>query len=176
MFDIFSSLFNIADKVLHSAVFQSNLFNFVVMVFILYKLAAPIIKKMINEAAESTKNLVENSDADRTEAENTLKEAKKKYEGTPGEIDYIVKTAQNTLNSLEKKSKEDIQNSKITVSSNADKSIQSEYARLTSRLTSQTALKSVYEAKENILNKLKEDKDLHDRLIEQAIDELEISL
>lgn len=176
MFDILSSVLDICNNILHSPVFQSNLFNFVVMVFILYKLAAPFIKKAINDSAENTKKIVETSDLNRAEAEKQLSAAKEKYEETPQDIDYIVKTATNTLNSLEKKAEENTQKEKITISSNADKSIKSECARLTSQLTSKTALKSVCEAKENIIKTLNEDESLHDRLIEQSIDELELSL
>jgi len=175
MFDILSLIYEYAVKILNSPIFQSNLVNFLVMVFILYKLAAPFVKKMINQAAENTKNTVEESYLKKEEALKRFEEAKEKYENTPQDIDYIVRTANDTLNSLEKKYEEDTNKTKKDLFSNADKSIQSEKARIISEITSDTANKSLLNAKENIMNMLKEDENLHDRLIEQSIEELELS-
>ena len=175
MFDILLSIPDYINKILHTPLFQSNLFNFAVMVFILYKVASPFIKKAINESAEKTKNTVETSDLKRKEAEESLQAAKEKYEETPKEIDYIIRTATNTLSSLERKAKEDNEKSKAALVLNADNSISSEEARLTSQLTEDTAKKSLSEAKANIINILKEDENLHDRLIEQSIDTLELT-
>lgn len=168
-------MFDILSKILHSPVFQSNLVNFVIMVFILYKLAAPFIKKALEQSAENTKNTVETSDLNRKQAEENRDTAKEKYEQTPQEIDYITRTANNTLTSLEKKAEEDTEKVKALLSENADKSVISEGTRIKTSLTEAVAKKSLLTAKENIINKLKEDENLHDLLIEQAIDELELS-
>ena len=86
-----------------------------------------------------------------------------------------MRTANDTLNSLEKKYEEDTNKTKKDLFSNADKSVQSEKARIISEITYDTANKSLLNAKENIMNMLKEDENLHDRLIEQSIEELELS-
>ena len=175
MYNILSLITEYTGKILNSSIFQSNLVNFLVMVFILYKLAAPFVKKMINQAAENTKNIVKESDLKKEEALKRFEDAKEKYENTPQDIDYIVRNANDTLTSLERKSEEDTNKTKKELFSNADKSISSERARIISEITVDTANKSLLTAKENILNMLKEDENLHDRLIEQSIEELELS-
>ena len=175
MYNILSLITEYTGKILNSSIFQSNLVNFLVMVFILYKLAAPFVKKMINQSAENTKNIVEESDLKKEEALKRFEDAKEKYENTPQDIDYIVRNANDTLTSLERKSEEDTNKTKKELFSNADKSISSERARIISEITVDTANKSLLTAKENILNMLKEDENLHDRLIEQSIEELELS-
>lgn len=175
MSDILSSVFEILSTILHSRIFQSNLFNFLVMVFILYKLAAPFIKKSVEQTAENTKKIVETSELNKNKAEENRDAAKKQYENTPEETAYIKKTANNTLSSLEKKAEEDTEKTKSSISANAQRAIVNESARVVTSLTEETAKQSLISAKEKILTKLRENENLHDILIEQSIDELELT-
>ncbi len=173
MYNLFSLITEYTAKILHSPILQSNLFNFLVMIFLLYKFAGPFIKKSIENTANKTKETIEASDSKRKEAEDINRVAKEKYSETPKEIDSIIRTANSTLSSLERKASEDTEKIKTNLEANADRAVESETARVSAQLTINTAQKSLSSAKDNILKMLSEDENLHDRLIEQAIDELE---
>lgn len=175
MSDIISSVSELISNILHSPILQSNLLNFLIMVFILYKLSAPFIRKAIEQSAENTKRTVENSDLNKKQAETNRDIAKEEYEKTPQEIDYINQTAKETLSSLEKKAEEDTEKTKNSISSNAERALLNESARVISTLTEETAKQSLITAREKIITELRENENLHDILIEQSIDELELT-
>ena len=156
-----------------SSILHSNLFNFILLVLILYHLLAPVIKKMIEQNTEKTSNIVNDSISTRDNAIQNLEKTKEDYAKTPQEIKEINSIAENTLDSLKKKSEEDTELSKNIIEENSVKSVNSESARIMSVLTKETVEDSVETARADIINRLKNEDGLADKLIEQAIDNLE---
>lgn len=154
-------------------ILHSNLLNFILMVLILYSLLTPVIKKMVNENTEKTAQAVNNSIKSKEDAEKKLNEAKEDYNTVSQETEEIDKIALNTLESLKNKAKQDTQKAKQILEENAKKSVKSEEARINSLLTKDTVEDSIKQAEKEIKQRLAQDENLHDILIERAIDELE---
>ena len=152
---------------------HSNMFNFVILAVALYFLLKDKVKNAVTSLTEKTIKTVIDSVSDKENALKVLEETKLDYEKTPQETAEIRAIAQNTLNSLEKKAKEDTEKAKQILCENATKSVESEVAKINSTLTKKTAEKSVNSALDDIRSRLEQDAGLHDRLIENAIEELE---
>lgn len=152
---------------------HSNMFNFVILAVALYFLLKDKVKNAVTSLTEKTIKTVNDSVSDKENALKVLEETKLDYEKTPQETAEIRAIAQNTLNSLEKKAKEDTEKAKQILCENATKSVESEVAKINSTLIKKTAEKSVNSALDDIRSRLEQDAGLHDRLIENAIEELE---
>lgn len=160
------------DLSLHN-ILHSNVFNFVLLIIILYVLAAPILKKSISETNKKVTDIVQDSINNKEKALQNLENAKADYANTPKETAEIEEIAKNTVESIKQKSKEDTEKIKKTISDNAVKAIDNETTKITSQLSQDTAEQSVQTALEKIKAKLSQDENLHDSLIEKAIEELE---
>lgn len=152
---------------------HSNMFNFVILAVALYFLLKDKVKTAVDGLAEKTTKTVNDSVLDKEKALKDLEETKIDYEKTPQETAEIKTIAQNTLCSLEKKAAADVEKTKQILCANATKTVESEAARINSKLTKDTAENSVNSALDKIRTKLSEDENLHDKLIENAIEELE---
>lgn len=156
-----------------SNIVHSNMLNFLILAVALYFLLKDKLKLAVENMTEKTIKTVNDSVLDKENALKNLEETKLDYEKTPQETAEIRTIAQNTLNSLERKAKEDTEKAKQILSENATKTVESEAARINSALTKQTAENSLISALVNIRERLSNDENLHDKLIEDAIEKLE---
>ena len=131
------------------------------------------VKNAVDSMTEKTIKTVNDSVSDKENALKTLEETKLDYEKTPQETAEIRNIAQNTLRSLEKKAADDTEKTKRIMAENATKTVASEAAKINSTLSKKTAENSVNTALDDIRTRLSQDENLHDRLIENAIEELE---
>lgn len=152
---------------------HSNMFNFVILAVAMYFLLKDKVKNTLEEMTENTINTVNTSISEKENALKKLEETKIDYEKTPQEKAEIRNIAQNTLLSLEKKAAADVEKTKQILIENASKTVSSEEARIKSILTKETAESSISTALNDISAKLSQDENLHDKLIENAIEELE---
>ncbi len=152
---------------------HSNMFNFVILAIALYFLLKDKVKDALDSMTERTINTVNSSISEKEDALKKLEETKIDYEKTPQEKAEIRNIAQNTLLSLEKKAAADIEKAKQLLVENASKTVSSEEARINSVLTKETAENSISKALNEISVRLSQDEHLHDKLIENAIEELE---
>lgn len=152
---------------------HSNMLNFLILAIVLYFLLKNKVKNAVDSMTEKTIKTVNDSVSDKENALKTLEETKLDYEKTPQETAEIRYIAQNTLRSLEKKAADDTEKTKRIMAENATKTVASEAAKINSTLSKKTAENSVNTALDDIRTRLSQDENLHDRLIENAIEELE---
>ncbi|MBQ2644919.1 hypothetical protein IJG14_05020 [bacterium] len=156
-----------------SNILHSNLFNFILLVVILYIVAAPFIKKSIQSANTKVSQTINDSVQRKEKALNNLEKTKEDYAKTPDETAEIGQIAKKTIDSLKIKSETDIETIKNFIKDNANKSILTETSKIKSKITKEVTEQSVDKALEKIKDKLSQDENLHDILIERAIEKLE---
>lgn len=154
-------------------IIASNTINFLFLAIVLGFLCIPKIKKIIQDSVQKTTDTINNSIKNKEQALNRLDYVKADYEKTPEETEEIRNIAKNTLDSLQRQALENLQQAKQTIIYNEEKSIKNEFAKITSELTKVTAENSIKSALKNITSKLKDDETLHDRLIEESINNLD---
>lgn len=153
---------------------HSNLFNFVVMVAVF----ALIAKKLkVSDAIESNRKKIENTvhEAVSTKEQSLteLKNVELEVKNTDKEVEDIVDLAKSTLKTIEAKMTEDLHNQVKSIENNVQKVINSEVSMLNSKLVRGVSNASVALAESNMLKMLNENKDLHNKFINDSIDELD---
>ncbi len=153
---------------------QSNTLNFlIVLALIIY-----LVKKLnVNEKIENIRNevqsYVEESKCEKNEAEKSLIDIEEKIKQLPAEIEKIKISTQVSVNSIEEKLKADTENKKTDIRNNAERIIQLETKKFKSKLSDILSETSVEIARKNAENQLKANRELHNKYIENAINELD---
>lgn len=153
---------------------MSNTFNFIIFVLII----AFVIKKIdvasiITTLQEKIKQLIENAKKAKEEALNKLKDAEKAVENIESEVHIILDDAHKTSKILSEKIIEDAKKQVENIELNAKKIIEAEEKVLHASLIKKTSKASLEVATKHIKDTLKQNADLHDKYINESIDELD---
>lgn len=156
-----------------NTIVTSNFFNFVVMVLILAWIfkKADLINKLEN-AKLNIKSSITNSEKEKLNAEKELLDTKKSVENLDNEIKIKIQDAENRAETMAKNiaavTEEKVQKIKNSVST----AVQTEEKKLSNTLSKKTAKASSELAKANIKAILKSHPELHEKYINQSIEEL----
>ncbi len=160
------------NSIIHTLI-QTNTINFIVvlavLIFILSKLNAGT---KINKIKEEIKEYVENSVSEKTIAEKELEAVEEKIKQLPKETKLIETSAENNIKGLEQKIKKEIEDKKNDIKTSADRILNLEIKQFKSKLTSILSEKSVILAKDNAIEQLKNNSELHNKYINEAIEEI----
>lgn len=164
-----SSIQNIWNTIVYS-----NTFNFVVFVLILAWIAKKInVANIIATLQAKIIKLIEDAKKEHAEATNKLSEAEKAVEKLPEELKEIVDDAHKSAEVISQKILSEAQKQIENIESNAQKVIEAEEKMLISNLTKNTSKASVEAAKNHIQNVLVQTPTLHEKYINESIDELD---
>ena len=152
---------------------ESNTFNFAILVIILavvfVKIDLPgIIEKIKNDVAKA----IENAKKEKENAEIELKSAQKTAANTDNEVAQQLKTAEDNAQNLAQGIMKNTETQMENIKSNILRVITAEEKNLSSKLTQEAVDNSIELAKQNIINKLNENKSLHEKFIDDSINEI----
>ena len=119
------------------------------------------MKDKIEVLREEIKSYVDASADEKNIAEQNLSIIKEKIQKLPLQIEDIQKSTENSVKSIGEKIKADIQEQKQDISNNAERILNLEMKKFKQKLTSVLSEKSVEIAKENAINQLNENNELH---------------
>lgn len=153
---------------------ESNTFNFVIFVAII----ALVIKKIkIGDAIAALQQkiikIIEDVKKNRDDAHHEFLQAEKAVENLGTELKEIVSDAENSAKVLGEKILNEAKKQVEDIENNAQKVIEAEEKLLVSNLSKQTSKQSVEAAKSHITNVLTETPTLHEKYINESIDELD---
>ncbi len=152
---------------------QTNSLNFIivlaVLIFILSKLN---INEKINKLRDDIKSYVDNSTSEKALAQKELEETEEKIKHLPEETKLIETSAENNIKGLEQKIKKEIEDKKNDIKTSADRILNLEIKQFKAKLTSILSEKSVILAKDNAIEQLKNNRELHNKYIDEAIEEI----
>lgn len=155
-------------------ILHSNIINFLIMLWILYVILKKInINLHFDDAIKSVHSEIINSEEKKQIAQANYADTMEMIKSLPDEINTIKSNSDKKLNALELSIKNDTELQKANIYSFIQKNIASEKQKLYTTLTINTVNQAVEKAKENIINKLKNDPNLHNTLIENSIKELD---
>ena len=106
-------------------------------------------------------------------AEKDLDEIKEKIKHLPEEIADIKQSAENNIRGIEKRINEEIEEKKKDIENNAKRILGLETKKFKSRLSAVLSQASIDLAKNNALEQLNNNRELHDKYINDAIDEID---
>lgn len=157
-----------------NTIVESNTFNFVIFVLLI-----GLIMKKVNIAAaisglqQKIVKIIDEAKQENANALDALNHAEKAVENLGTELKEIIEDAQKSANVLESKILNEAQKQVEDIENNARKVIEAEEKLLISKLSKQTSQESVEAAKSHITNILGETPTLHEKYINESIDELD---
>ena len=155
-------------------ILHSNLINFLIVlaliVFIVKKLN---LKIKIEVLRDEIKGYVDTSEKEKNVAKENLSAIKEKIEHLPEQIKDIEQSTENSVKSISEKIKSDIEEQKQDMANSAARIFNLEMKNFKQKLTAALSQKSVEISRENAINQLKENYELHRKYIDNAIDELD---
>ena len=153
---------------------ETNTFNFVLLAIILLILIQKFdVNKAIESLKEHTIKRIQESEQAKVDAENNLSDANSKVENLDSEISEKLKVAgiraDNVADMIDKVTLRKLQQ----ITTNTKRVVENEGKTLISILSDKTAVNSVETAEKYIRNRLKREPELHDKYIDESIDNLE---
>lgn len=153
---------------------QSNTLNFlIVLAIVLFIVSKFDVKSKLEMIKEEIKAYVDNSSQEKEAAEKDLDEIKEKIKHLPNEIADIKQSAENNIKGIEKRINQEIEDKKKDIENNAKRILGLETKKFKSRLSGILSQASIDLAKKNALEQLNNNRELHDKYINEAIDEID---
>ena len=150
-----------------------NFFNFVVMVLILAWIINKInLGDILEKAVSNIKNSIEKSESEKAAGEKELLSAQKSVENLASEIQEKLTAAENQAEKIAKNIIEETEQKVKNIQSNIERSVRAEEKTISARLSKKTAAASAELAKQHIKAVLETHPELHEKYINQSIEEL----
>jgi F0F1-type ATP synthase membrane subunit b/b' len=159
---------------LWNLIVASNAFNFVVLVAIIAVVMSKLkVSEMLSALKDSIIAKIESSKKAKADAELSLSDAMDKVKNLDSEVDNKLSLAKMQADNVAKSIQEAANRRVKQISANVDKVIDSESKTLYTKLSDDTVRASVSIATDYITRRLKENPNLHNRYIDEGINELE---
>ena len=159
---------------LWNLIVESHTLNFLVLAIILLFAFKKInLPEMISKLQQNIENDVNESNLAKSKSQEALKIAEEKMANVDKEVETIIEDTQKTAQIISKNIVSQADEQIKTIKNNASKVIENETNRTKKILSDITVKTSVKLLRKNLENKLKEDKNLHQIFIDEAITELE---
>lgn len=153
---------------------ESNIFNFVIFILIFAWIFKKInVKGIIHSLQARIVKILDEVKKEKEEALDKLTQAEKAVENLGEELKIIVDDAQRSAGVISEKILTEAQKQVESIELNATKVIEAEEKLLVSQLTKSTSQASVEVAKSHIEKTLAETPSLHEKFINESIDELD---
>lgn len=153
---------------------ESNTFNFIIFALIFVWVFKKIdLNGIINSLHQKIIKIINEAKKEHEDAQNDLFNAQKAVENLGEELISIVDDAHKSANVISEKILTEAKKQIKSIESNAQKVIDAEEKLLISKLTKNTSQASVEVAKVNIKNVLEQTPTLHEKYINESIDELD---
>lgn len=157
-----------------NVIVYSNTFNFIVFVAIIAWIVVKIdVKSAITSLQQKIIKIIEDVKKEHEDALSALKNAEKAVEKLPEELDGIMQDAAKSAETISRKILTEAEKQLESIETNAKKVIDAEEKLLISKLTKSTSSLSVDTAQKHIQNVLVETPTLHEKYINESIDELD---
>lgn len=165
---------NILQTILQHEFIQSNTFNFViVLAFLVWIISKLNIGAKLENMKSIIKSYVNEAENEKFNAEKSLADINVKVQKLPEEIKEIERSVQNSIENLEFKSKNDIEDKIRDIDNNVNRILNLETKKFKSKLTAILSEASVNLARDNALKQLENNREMHDKYIYEAINEID---
>ena len=153
---------------------KSNTINFLIMAYILYWIVKKIdIKSMFEKSVNNIQNSINQSETEKENSKNLLQDAKNTMDKLPKRIEEIEKFNEQKTETFKKQLEESSEITIKNISKNIEKVFAIEEKKISNEITSETVSGSIEQSRQNIIEMLKNKPELHYKLIEKSLDELD---
>lgn len=153
---------------------RTNLFNFVIFFSIILFLVKKVnVSAKLEEAQDSVKDTIEESETAKLESEKKLNSIEDSIAHIEEEIEAIIVKSEENANLVGEKILQDARKTALVIQDNTQKALENSRIILKNDLLKRASLASVEVAKNHILNELNNNQELHNRLIDESIEAIE---
>ena len=160
---------NFASYILHS-----NIINFTIMLCILYFIVKKVnLGKNFDSSIAGIEDGIKKSDKEKAKSKKVLKEAKKLIDGLPQDIQILEQNSTDKIKVFKEKIDENTQKTIFEIEKNVERAISIEEKKISNIMTEKTSNYSLDMAKQQILEQLVANPELHNQFILNSLDELD---
>ncbi len=153
---------------------RTNLFNFLIFASIIIYLFIKLdIIGGLNEGANQVAVTVKDSESAKEISESNLKSIEEMIFHLQEEIDAIIKQSESSAKLVGEKILTDAQRNVEVIKENTEKLIDNKTALERNDIMKRASLASVQIAKEHIIKELQNNVDLHNKLIDESLEEID---
>lgn len=153
---------------------RTNLFNFIIFAGIIVFLVCKLnVKSKLETAVEEVDNSIKESEETKVESEKNLNNIEESMNHLSEEVDLILKQSEDNAKAVGEKIADDTEKSLVVLKENTQKVIENNSNILKNDIIRRASLASVEVARAHIIEELKQNPDLHDRLIDESVDAIE---
>ena len=150
---------------------RTNLFNFVIFLAIIIFVCKKIkVTGKLEAAKKDVVNNIENSKTAKSDSESTLKAIEESVAHIEEEIDEIIKKAEENARMVGGKILEDAEKSVENIKYNSKKTADARAGLIRNDIMRRASAASVDVAKNHIINELRNNPELHNKLIDESVD------
>ena len=150
---------------------RTNLFNFVISLAIIIFVCKKInVTGKLEAAKKDVVNNIENSKTAKSDSESTLKAIEESVAHIEEEIDEIIKKAEENARMVGGKILEDAEKSVENIKYNSKKTADARAGLIRNDIMRRASAASVDVAKNHIINELRNNPELHNKLIDESVD------
>ena len=163
-------------KSLLSDLSRAVLANFVVFLSVIIYLSQKQVHpvKVLEEAQKTVTDSIMESETVKVRSEERLSSIEDSIAHIEDEIDAIIEKSEENAKLVGEKILQDAKNTALVIKENTGKAIENSRVILKNELLKRASLASVEVAKGHILNELNNNKELHDKLIDESIEAIEV--
>ena len=153
---------------------QSNLINFLLMLYILYWIISKLdLNSYLEKSIENVEQTIKDSEYTKNNSQKQLRNIKTEMRKLPEELNKIENDTEEKAQNLKKQIDLSTQKTLDNIKANVSKVMGIEEKKIRSDIVSKTVKKTVLTAQANIENLLKEKPELHYQFIEESLSELD---
>ena len=150
---------------------RTNLFNFVIFLAIIIFVCKKInVTGKLEAEKKDVVNNIENSKTAKSDSESTLKAIEESVAHIEEEIDEIIKKAEENARMVGGKILEDAEKSVENIKYNSKKTADARAGLIRNDIMRRASAASVDVAKNHIINELRNNPELHNKLIDESVD------
>ena len=154
---------------------RTNLFNFVIFASIIIFLIKKInVTSLLEKEQVAVKDSIVESESAKFQSETKLSTIEDSIANIEDDIDAIINASEDNAELVGEKLVSSAQKTALIIKDNTEKSIENNRTILKNELIKRASLASIEVAKSHIINELKENDELHTKLINESIEALEI--
>lgn len=153
---------------------QTNTFNFAILVLIFAVIFRKIkLGEVLENLKEEIVKAIKNAEEEKARAKNELAEAKKSIKHLDEDIQAAISSANSRAEQIASQILVNTQKEIDLIKSNIDKIIKAEEKTISTTLADKTAKASIALAKNHIISVLEDQPELHEKYINESINELD---
>ena len=152
---------------------RTNLFNFIIFAgIIVYLIVKLDVKGSLDKGTQVVADKIDNSETAKDESEIKLKTIKDKVANLEEEVESIIKQSEANAEIVGEQIITEANKSADNIQTNTLKLIENKTSVLKNDILRRASLASVEVAKGHIINELNNNKDLHNKLIDESIESI----